>query len=48
MSSAARRPYSVGFRVPTIPTAAGSLSQRGSPVQYSTSGISEMREKASG
>ncbi len=29
MSSAARRPYSVGFRVPTIPTAAGSLSQRG-------------------
>ena len=33
MSSAARRPYSVGFRVPTIPTAAGSLSQRGSPVQ---------------
>ena len=31
--AAACRPYSVGLRLPTIPTAPGSLSQRGSPVQ---------------
>ena len=33
ISAAAFRPYSVGLRLPTIPTAPGSLSQRGSPVQ---------------
>ena len=33
ISAAAFRPYSVGLRLPTMPTAPGSLSQRGSPVQ---------------